>query len=300
MGFDSGKSCAMRQVGLSVILAQIGCMIPAAYARLGITDKIFTRVGAVDDVSLGQSTFQVEMAETAAILSQATSQSLVLLDEIGRGTAVADGIAIAWAVAEHMAGARFGTSEVSRVRSLETSTHEVPRTLFVTHYHELNVLTELDAVEAFRMQIVQSTSGMDDAAVGLQKKPGGSDGQEDQWLYTHRILPGPSWDSHGLAIARRAGFPTSVMSRASEVFSILRAPAGELAAHLRRSLKAADSAETVVQEAMRSEFESTSALEAPSRTGAASSDYAAGVAAGREELRRELSLFLSEHPDPRQ
>lgn len=285
----------MRQVGLTVILAQIGCMVPAAYARLGITDKIFTRVGAVDDVSLGQSTFQVEMAETAAILSQATSQSLVLLDEIGRGTAVADGIAIAWAVAEHMAGARFGRAEANLARSLETETvnHEVPRTLFVTHYHELNVLAELDAIEAFRMQIVQSASGTDDGGGGSCENPGGSDNQE-QWVYTHRILPGPSWDSHGLAIARRAGFPPSVMARASEVFSILRAPAGELAAHLRGSLKETGFAESSGEEFSRTEFESTPDFETSVRTGASTSEYAAGVAAGREELRRELSLFLAD------
>lgn len=282
----------MRQVGLTAILAQIGCMVPATYARLAITDKIFTRVGAVDDVSLGQSTFQVEMAETAAILSQATSHSLVLLDEIGRGTAVADGIAIAWAVAEHMAGARFGDEAKTPTLSLEISKLQVPRTLFVTHYHELNVLAELKSVEAFRMQIVKSHFGVDDVGVEFTDKPGGSDNRE-QWIYTHRILPGPSWDSHGLAIARRAGFPCSVLSRASEVLSILRTPAGELASHLRRSLNTADSTNNFCEDYTLHDGGRASEIPGPSQPEASNSEFAAGVAAGREQLRQELHVFLT-------
>jgi DNA mismatch repair protein MutS len=110
----------MRRVGLIVILAQAGCMVCAAFARPGVADRILARAGAVDDVARGQSTFQVEMAEPASILSQATPQSLVLLDEIGRGTAVADGIAIAWAVAVHMAGASLGGGCLSSARAQQT------------------------------------------------------------------------------------------------------------------------------------------------------------------------------------
>lgn len=210
----------MRQVGLTVILAQVGCMVPACFARIGITDRIFTRVGAVDDLSQGQSTFQVEMAETAAILSQTTDQSLVLLDEIGRGTAVADGIAIAWSVAEHMAGARYGAGNLE----FDPAKATVPRTIFVTHYHELNVLASLPSVEAFRMEVVPANLDL------------GSGFGDGEWVYTHRILPGASWDSHGLTIARRAGFPRSVIERATEVLNILRAPSSKLSSHLRKSL----------------------------------------------------------------
>lgn len=285
----------MRQVGLTVILAQIGCMVPATYARLGITDKIFTRVGAVDDVSLGQSTFQVEMAETAAILSQATPQSLVLLDEIGRGTAVADGIAIAWAVAEHMAGAKLGHSEERSSVSRGISRSDVPRTLFVTHYHELNVLADLETVEAFRMQIVQSSLEQNELCCDVKSElTEANDKSCNEWVYTHRILPGPSWESHGLAIARRAGFPSSVLSRAEEVLSILRGPAGELSSHLRCSLMvsedcgSSDSASSISAEKSVAGFSSTT------QPGDAPSDYAAGLAAGRAEVRRELDAFLSE------
>lgn len=212
----------MRLVGLIVILAQVGCFVPASFARLGITDRIFTRVGAVDDLSLGQSTFQVEMAETAAILSQATSNSLVLLDEIGRGTAVADGIAIAWAVAEHMAGAQVSLQSNAGDPSLVEYCSLVPRTIFVTHYHELNELAALRNVEPFRMQTICRTS---------EKRDGP---HVEDWVYTHRIVPGPSFDSYGIAIARRAGFPHSVIARAEYIHTILQEPAKSLAAHLRK------------------------------------------------------------------
>lgn len=209
----------MRQIGLTVILAQVGCMVPAASARLGITDRILVRVGAVDDLSQGQSTFQVEMAETAVILQQRTSQSLVLLDEIGRGTAVADGIAIALAVAEDLAGATRGSTG-----DVNYEIASIPRTIFVTHYHELNTLASLSSVAAFRMEAVPTK-------LDVNGSPG-----DDDWFYTHRILPGPSWDSHGLTIARRAGFPEPVIERATEILNVLRAPSRQLSAHLQEAL----------------------------------------------------------------
>jgi DNA mismatch repair protein MutS len=198
----------MRRVGLIVILAQAGCMVCAAFARPGVADRILARAGAVDDVARGQSTFQVEMAEPASILSQATPRSLVLLDEIGCGTAVADGIAVVWAVAVHMAGASLGGGCLSRTRSADA---EVPRTIFVTHYHELNELAVLSAVVTFRMQTVRSSleCAMDRAGPRVVQE-----GDEEEWVVTHRIVPGPSSDSHGLAIAERVGFPSTVIARA--------------------------------------------------------------------------------------
>jgi DNA mismatch repair protein MutS len=215
----------MRQIGLIVILAQVGCLVPAKYAKLGITDRIFTRVGAVDDVSLGQSTFQVEMAETAVILARATPRSLVLLDEIGRGTSVSDGIAIAWAVAEHMAGLRSTRSGPVPVR---IASGRVPRTIFVTHYHELNELGVLPNVLPFRVQMVRATSSISKSA----SRPVETEVAEE-WVCSHRILPGASWESHGISIARRAGFPLEVIARAEHVLETLRKPSKEFSRYLR-------------------------------------------------------------------
>lgn len=217
----------MRQVGLTVILAQAGCLVPASFARVGIVDRIFTRVGAVDSLGDGQSTFQVEMAETSAILSQATDRSLVLLDEIGRGTAVGDGMAIAWAVAVHMSTAKFGGDGGDIDVGGATVPCAIPRTIFITHYHELNELASLlPSVTAFRMEAIPAGLDLD-----------GSSGDGD-WVYTHRILPGASWDSHGLTIAKRAGFPDSVIECAADVLDVLRVPLSELSSHLREALHA--------------------------------------------------------------
>jgi DNA mismatch repair protein MutS len=222
----------MRQVGLIVILAQVGCLVPARTARLGVTDRIFTRVGAVDDVSLGQSTFQVEMAETAVILAQATSNSLVLLDEIGRGTSVSDGIAIAWAVAEHMAGRRTKTSGLA---SVQRATEHVPRTIFVTHYHELNELGWLSNVRPFHVQLVRRTSNAFPGDIPSDAAAGSACGIKvpEEWICTHRIVPGASWASHGISIARRAGFPCEVIARAEQVLETLKKPSKEFRRHLR-------------------------------------------------------------------
>ncbi|MFM8604721.1 MAG: DNA mismatch repair protein MutS, partial [Cyanobium sp.] len=181
----SGKSCYLRQCGLLQLMAQIGSWLPARSARLGIADRIFTRVGAVDDLATGQSTFMVEMAETANILHHASERSLVLLDEIGRGTATFDGLSIAWAVAEHLAG---------DLRA---------RTIFATHYHELNELAELLPNVANAQVLVEETG--------------------DQLLFLHRVVRGGASRSYGIEAARLAGVPSSVVLRARQVLSRIEA-----------------------------------------------------------------------------
>lgn len=175
----SGKSCYLRQVGLIQLMAQVGSFVPAQAARLGICDRIFTRVGAVDDLATGQSTFMVEMNETANILNHATTRSLVLLDEIGRGTATFDGLSIAWSVAEYLA---------SEIRA---------RTIFATHYHELNELASLlDNVANYQ--------------VTVKELP-------DQIVFLHQVRPGGADRSYGIEAGRLAGLPPAVIQRAREV-----------------------------------------------------------------------------------
>ena len=179
----SGKSCYLRQIGLIQLLAQIGSWVPAKEARIGITDRIFTRVGAVDDLAAGQSTFMVEMAETANILHHATARSLVLLDEIGRGPATFDGLSIAWAVSEHLAG------------DLKS------RSVFATHYHELNALAgERKNVANFQV-LVEETG--------------------DDLLFLHQVSPGGASRSYGIEAARLAGVPAAVVQRARQVLDQL-------------------------------------------------------------------------------
>ncbi|MBD2530460.1 DNA mismatch repair protein MutS [Nostoc flagelliforme FACHB-838] len=175
----SGKSCYLRQVGLIQLMAQIGSFVPARFARLGICDRIFTRVGAVDDLATGQSTFMVEMNETANILNHATSRSLVLLDEIGRGTATFDGLSIAWAVAEYIA---------VDIRS---------RTIFATHYHELNELAT----------IIPNVANYQ---VTVKELP-------DQIIFLHQVQPGGADKSYGIEAGRLAGLPAVVIQRAKQV-----------------------------------------------------------------------------------
>ncbi|MBH8565230.1 DNA mismatch repair protein MutS [Nostoc sp. CENA67] len=175
----SGKSCYLRQVGLIQLMAQIGSFIPAKSARLGICDRIFTRVGAVDDLATGQSTFMVEMNETANILNHATSRSLVLLDEIGRGTATFDGLSIAWAVAEYLA---------TEIRA---------RTIFATHYHELNELASM-------------LPNVANYQVTVKELP-------DQIIFLHQVQPGGADKSYGIEAGRLAGLPAVVIQRAKQV-----------------------------------------------------------------------------------
>jgi len=193
----SGKSCYLRQVGLLQLMAQIGSWIPARAARLGIADRLFTRVGAGDDLAAGQSTFMVEMAETANILHHATSRSLVLLDEIGRGTATFDGLAIAWAVAEHLAGGPgIGNGKSSGSGS-------GARSIFATHYHELNELAALLPNVANAQVLVQETG--------------------DALVFLHQVVPGGASRSYGIEAARLAGVPASVVLRARQVLSRIEA-----------------------------------------------------------------------------
>ncbi|BAY04567.1 DNA mismatch repair protein MutS [Anabaena cylindrica PCC 7122] len=175
----SGKSCYLRQVGLIQLMAQVGSFVPARSARLGVCDRIFTRVGAVDDLATGQSTFMVEMNETANILNHATAKSLVLLDEIGRGTATFDGLSIAWAVAEYLA---------VEIQS---------RTIFATHYHELNELAS----------IVPNVANYQ---VTVKELP-------DQIIFLHQVQPGGADKSYGIEAGRLAGLPAVVIKRAKQV-----------------------------------------------------------------------------------
>ena len=177
----AGKSTYMRQIALIVLMAQIGCFVPAQSAEIGVVDAIFTRVGASDDMASGQSTFMVEMTEVADILKNATSRSLLILDEIGRGTSTFDGMSIARAVLEHVADKR----------SLGA------KALFATHYHELTVLEEL-------------VSGVKNFNIAVKKRG-------DDITFLRRIVRGGADDSFGIEVAKLAGVPNSVVNRAKQV-----------------------------------------------------------------------------------
>ncbi|MDD3581482.1 MAG: DNA mismatch repair protein MutS, partial [Desulfobacca sp.] len=183
----AGKSTILRQVALISLLAQVGSFVPAADAVLGVVDRIFTRVGAVDDIGRGQSTFLVEMHETANILHQATPRSLVILDEIGRGTSTFDGLALAWAVAEHLHDyAGLGVM-----------------TLFATHYHELTALSRLKSrVQNQHVAVVEA---------------------DGQIVFLHQLRPGAANKSYGIQVARLAGVPDGVIERAQEVLENIEA-----------------------------------------------------------------------------
>jgi DNA mismatch repair protein MutS len=176
-----GKSTYLRQVALIVILAQMGSFVPARRAEIGVIDRIFTRIGAMDFLNVGQSTFMVEMLETANILNNATPRSLLLLDEIGRGTSTFDGLSIAWAVAEHL-------HEKEDIQ---------PMTLFATHYHELTDL-------ALTMKRIKNLH------VSVKE-------WKDEIIFLRKIVPGPSDQSYGIHVAKLAGIPRSVIERAREV-----------------------------------------------------------------------------------
>ncbi|MGL5891399.1 MAG: MutS-related protein, partial [Bacteroidia bacterium] len=190
----AGKSALLRQTALIVLLAQIGSFVPAAHAEIGLVDKIFTRVGASDNISSGESTFMVEMNETASILNNLSMRSLVLLDEIGRGTSTYDGISIAWSIAEFL--------------------HEHPtaraKTLFATHYHELNEMAErFPRIRNFNVSVKE---------IG------------NKVLFMRKLVAGGSEHSFGIHVARMAGMPRKVVDRAGEVLIQLEKShsAGEL------------------------------------------------------------------------
>ena len=181
----AGKSTYMRQVALIVLMAQMGSFVPARSAKIGLVDRVFTRIGASDDLASGQSTFMVEMAEVASILKYATSRSLLILDEIGRGTSTYDGMAIARAVLEYAANPkRLGA-----------------KTLFATHYHELSTMEDkLPNVKNYNIAV---------------KKRG------DQMIFLRKIVPGATDDSYGIEVAKLAGIPNVVISRAREILAEL-------------------------------------------------------------------------------
>lgn len=181
----SGKSALLRQTALIVLMAQAGCFVPAAGAEIGLVDKIFTRVGASDNISSGESTFMVEMNETASILNNISNRSLILLDEIGRGTSTYDGISIAWAIAEYL--------------------HEHPlfraKVLFATHYHELNEMaTNLERIKNYHISVKEAGK---------------------QVIFMRKLEPGGSEHSFGIHVARMAGMPQTVLERATEMLALL-------------------------------------------------------------------------------
>lgn len=199
----AGKSTYIRQVALIVLMAQIGSYIPAESAEIGLVDRIFCRVGASDDIARGQSTFMVEMSETALILNNATERSLVVLDEIGRGTATFDGLSIAWAVAEHL--------------------HDVlgARTMFATHYHELVELSHTHpAVSNWHVEVRE---------------------WKDEIVFLRRVLPGPADKSYGIQVARLAGMPCVIVDRAKEILTHLEASAERREPSARRRSRSAAS-----------------------------------------------------------
>lgn len=186
----SGKSAILRQTALIVLMAQMGSFVPAQRAEIGVVDKLFTRVGASDNISVGESTFMVEMNETAAILNNLSSHSLVLLDEIGRGTSTYDGISIAWAIAEYV--------------------HEHPmrpKTLFATHYHELNSMTEqFERIKNFNVSVKEL---------------------DEDVLFLRKLEPGGSAHSFGIHVAKMAGMPQYVLSRSRQMLLQLEASRGD-------------------------------------------------------------------------
>ncbi len=194
----AGKSTYMRQVALIVLMAQIGSFVPARSARIGLVDRVFTRIGASDDLASGQSTFMVEMAEVASILKYATSRSLLILDEIGRGTSTYDGMSIARAVLEYAASPR----------------HLGAKTLFATHYHELSTIEdELPNVKNYNIAV---------------KKRG------DKMIFLRKIVPGATDDSFGIEVAKLAGLPNSVVSRAREILAQLESQGAPAPTHVVR------------------------------------------------------------------
>ena len=180
----SGKSAILRQTAIIVLMAQMGSFVPAKSVRMGWFDKIFTRVGASDNISMGESTFMVEMNETASILNNISSRSLILLDEIGRGTSTYDGISIAWAISE------FLHDNASK-----------PKTLFATHYHELNEMTSsFKRIKNFNVSVKE---------------------EKNDVLFLRKLIPGGSEHSFGIHVAKMAGMPSKVLNKAHQILKKL-------------------------------------------------------------------------------
>ena len=187
----SGKSTLIRQVALIALMAQVGSFVPAGSARIGLIDRIFTRIGAQDEIHAGQSTFMVEMVETANILHNATQRSLLILDEIGRGTSTYDGVSIAWATVEYL-------HNHPQLRS---------KTLFATHYHELTQLAELlPGVRNYNVAVSEADNNV---------------------VFLHKVVPGGADRSYGIHVAQLAGLPHPVVQRAGEILKQLEASSGK-------------------------------------------------------------------------
>ncbi len=180
----SGKSALLRQTALIVVLSQIGSYVPARHAEIGLVDKVYTRVGASDNISQGESTFMVEMVETASILNNLSSRSLVILDEIGRGTSTYDGVSLAWSIAEYINNSPYK-----------------PKTLFATHYHELN---QLEGVN----------NGIINYHISTEE-------QKNKVIFLRKIKKGGSENSFGIHVARMAGIPKPVVKRANQILNQL-------------------------------------------------------------------------------
>jgi len=187
----AGKSTYIRQVALIVLMAQTGSFVPAASAEIGSVDRVFTRVGANDDLARGQSTFMVEMNETSNIVNNATERSLVILDEIGRGTSTFDGLSIAWSVAEFLH---------DKIKA---------RTLFATHYHELT-------------KLAAERTGVYNLNVAVRE-------WNEQIIFLRKIVPGGADKSYGIQVARLAGLPKEILDRAKEILAYLENPNGAAA-----------------------------------------------------------------------
>ena len=186
----AGKSALLRQTALIVLMAQMGCFVPADAVTMGIVDKVFTRVGASDNISQGESTFMVEMNEAANILNNMTERSLVLFDELGRGTSTYDGISIAWAIVEYLHECPFAK----------------PKTLFATHYHELNELEKsFSRVKNFNVSVRE---------------------QNQKVIFLRKLVPGGSEHSFGIHVAKMAGMPKSVVKRADQILKELEGAGG--------------------------------------------------------------------------
>ena len=182
----SGKSAVLRQTALIVLMAQMGCFVPAKGAEIGLVDKIFTRVGASDNISQGESTFMVEMNETASILNNLSDRSLILLDEIGRGTSTYDGISIAWAIAEYL------HNHPNR-----------PKTLFATHYHELNEMQKsFERIKNYNVSVKELTNKV---------------------IFLRKVVPGGSEHSFGIHVAKMAGMPPKLINKANKILKELEA-----------------------------------------------------------------------------
>jgi DNA mismatch repair protein MutS len=197
----AGKSTYIRQVALIVLMAQIGSFVPAETAEIGLVDRIFTRVGANDDLARGQSTFMVEMNETANIINNATERSLVILDEIGRGTSTFDGLSIAWSVAEFL---------YDKIEA---------RSLFATHYHEL-------------IKLAEDRKGVCNLNVAVRE-------WNEQIIFLRKIIPGGADKSYGIQVARLAGLPKDILDRAKEILAHLESSSRAEAEPKRRGRKCA-------------------------------------------------------------